>query len=181
MNPSFQYFSMADQPANIKRLSEVVVNVWSKTDSMGEYIHLLQVQAHLAGIRWLGLHIEDLLHQPLPLNTILLHMTDGIYLCPGNYRLANSWTESPVLPSTASPSLQLKTSERSETFDDLMKLKNVSACVDDALNTRIGIVSSINQLLDNHRADRQVIDIVGLTNPRGSHRYRCIGFYYKEA
>ena len=60
MNPSFQYFSMADQPSNIKRLPEVIVNVWSKTDSMSKYTHLLQVQAHLAAIRWLGIHVRIL-------------------------------------------------------------------------------------------------------------------------
>ena len=89
-------------------------------------------------------------------------MTDGIYLCSGNYRSRKLWPEKPVLPSPASPYIQPKTLECSETFDDLMKLKNVSTCVDDALNTRIEIVSSINQLLDDHKADRQVVDTAGL-------------------
>ena len=60
MNPSFQYFSMADQPSNIKRLPEVIVNVWAKTDSMDEYMNLVQMQAHLAAIRWLGVHVRRL-------------------------------------------------------------------------------------------------------------------------
>ena len=100
--------------------------------------------------------------QPLPVNSILLHMIDGIYLCSGNYHSAKSFPEEPVVTMPASPYIHAKTLERSESFDDLMKLENVSTCVDDALNTRIEIVVRIHQLLDDHKADRQAVDAASL-------------------
>ncbi|MCJ1478826.1 hypothetical protein MMC13_007510 [Lambiella insularis] len=155
MNPDFAFFDLQYRESFITRLDEVVVNVWSKKAKMEEFAHLIQVQVHLSSLSWLGKTLRDF-DYPLPKNTIILHLVDGIYACSTDSSARPSQLPLPFTPT--SPTIPHV--DNTSSLDSLMRLKNLDDCLQDAVATHSQMVDGIQEHLEAHKAMRSHIDQV---------------------
>lgn len=164
MNPSFRFFDLNAYGPLITRRDEMTIKFWAKTETMGEYILLIELQLHLRSLQFLGravgpnnfmeyircgtdgvIQLENF-HHPLPPNCLLFHLSDGIYTSFTDLPL----DEPPPYPILKKHKLQPPV-ESTSSFDALMRLSNLDDCIQDALATRDQLSSQINALIEEHQ------------------------------
>ncbi|KAL2011387.1 hypothetical protein VTN00DRAFT_4105 [Thermoascus crustaceus] len=143
-NPSFRFFDLNTCGPLVSRSDQMTLKLWAKTETMSEYVLLVEMQLNLRSLQFVGKSLDHF-HQPLPANSILFHFADGVY---------TSLTDIPPVQSTlsakdlepASPNAQPTSS-----YDALMRLANLDDCIQDALATRERIESQINTILEKNQ------------------------------
>ncbi|KAL9101401.1 MAG: hypothetical protein Q9163_003336 [Psora crenata] len=138
MNPSFSFFDLNAYGPFVTRRDEVIVKYWAKTESMDNYMQLVEQSL-------------ESFHHPLPQNAILFHLSDGLYTSFTNLPIAE--TSNTALPTKDSQNL-----ESTSTFDALMRLSNLDDCIQDALSTRARLTAQINKLLSEQKDSRDAIN-----------------------
>ncbi|KAI9736129.1 MAG: hypothetical protein M1834_001013 [Cirrosporium novae-zelandiae] len=143
MNPNFQFFDLNMCGPAISRLDELTVKLWAKSETMDNFILLLELHMHLRSLQFIGKTLEGF-HHPLPPNCIIFHLPDGIY---------TNFVDIP--PETTQPPLRGQKSglhgvQPTSSYDYLMRLSNLDDCIQDALATREKLASDINKILEEH-------------------------------
>ena len=87
MNPSFSSFDLNTYGPLVTRQDELTVKYWARTAGMEEYMLLVELRVNLRSLQFIGKTLESF-HHPLPQNSILFHLVDGIY---------TSFTDLPLL------------------------------------------------------------------------------------
>lgn len=146
MNPNFRFFDLAPLGPEVIRHAELRIKLYAKHDGMRAYRFLVDLHVSLPSLQYIGKSIEAF-HHPLPENSILFHLTDGIY---------TSLTNLPV--SAAPKALTRGASEFStggatptSSYDALMRLATLDTCIQDALHTREKLTAQISQLLEQNQ------------------------------
>ena len=139
MNPTFAFFDLDIVSSRIGRSDECTLRIWARDGAHEDYVLLLELKVNLRSLQYIGKHLEDF-HHPLPQNTVLIHLSDGIY---------TSFTD---LPGTESGSEFLReqkvdATETGSSFDALMQLANLDDCVQDALKVREQLEQEVSALL----------------------------------
>lgn len=143
MNPNFRAFDLNFCGSLVSRQNHLTLKLWVKTETMNDYMVLLELRLHLQSLQFLGRSLDSF-HQPLPANSILFHFPDGVYTNLTD--IPPVWT--PIPTSTkSSGTATLPTSS----YDALMRLANLDECVQDALMTREKLESQINSILENNQ------------------------------
>ncbi|KAL9124727.1 MAG: hypothetical protein Q9217_005974 [Psora testacea] len=151
MNPSFRFFDLNAYGPFVSRRDEVTVKYWAKTPKMDEYILLIELRVNLRLLQFIGKTLESF-HYPLPPNTILFHLSDGLY---------TSFTDLPIeetINTTAATKKMSQNLESTSSFDALMRLSNLDDCIQDALSTRQKLTSQINDILQAQKVSRDAIN-----------------------
>lgn len=128
-NPSFKAFDLNVCGPKVSRADCLTLKLWAKSTTMKEYVLLVELQLCLQSLQFLGKSLDSF-HQPLPSNSILFHLTDGVYT-----NLTGIPSSNTLIPSAASKfsdGVVLPTSS----YDALMRLANLDECIQDALATR---------------------------------------------
>ncbi|EAW13184.1 putative UV radiation resistance protein (UVRAG) [Aspergillus clavatus NRRL 1] len=142
-NPSFRAFDLNMCGPEVSRSDRLTLKLWAKSASMEEYVLLMELQLHLQSLQFLGKSLDSF-HQPLPPNSVLFHLVDGVYTnltdIPAVYN--------PVLPGLAKPQ---GTTLPTSSYDALMRLANLDECIQDALATREKLESQISAILEKNQ------------------------------
>ncbi|SLM36419.1 UV radiation resistance protein/autophagy-related protein 14 [Lasallia pustulata] len=154
LNPSFRFFDLNAHGPLVTRRDELTMKFWAKTEKMGDYILLVELQLHLRSLQFVGRALENF-HHPLPPNCLLFHLSDGIYTSFTDLPL----DEPPPYPILKQSKLQVPV-ESTSSFDALMRLSNLDDCIQDALATREKLASQINALLEKHQEASNTINSV---------------------
>jgi hypothetical protein len=152
-NPSFKAFDLNVCGPKVSRANCLTLKLWAKAMTMEEYVLLVELQLCLQSLQFLGKSLDSF-HQPLPSNSILFHLTDGVYT-----NLTGIPSSNTLIPSGASKfsdGVVLPTSS----YDALMRLANLDECIQDALATREKLESQISAILEkNHQAMTLTSDV----------------------
>ncbi|KAK3697858.1 hypothetical protein LTR37_017249 [Vermiconidia calcicola] len=148
MNPTFRHIDFSSCGPGIMRLERVVVRVWVRSVKMGApWRQLLELDVDLlGGLQWVGKSLDTLTHPLQNPNTLLFHMTDGIYTLPPP--ITPPQPQRPVNRST--PSARPHTLATSP-FDALLRLAKLDDSIQDALTTRNKLASDLENLLQSNR------------------------------
>ena len=150
MNSSFRFFDLNIYGPRVTRLDELTVKFWAKTQTMEEYMLLVELRANLRSLQFIGKTLESF-HHPLPQNCILFHLVDGIY---------TSFTDLPLENPLITIDTSAKTTHATKptsSFDALMRLSNLDDCIQDALVTRGKLSTQISQLLEGQKEFQDVM------------------------
>ncbi|KAI9648707.1 hypothetical protein NHQ30_003347 [Ciborinia camelliae] len=128
MNPTYRSFDLTSFGPATTRLDTVTVKIWVKRQ---DFVPLIEEEVNLQSLQFLG-RLES---HPFPPNSIIFHLTDGIYTI--------DLTSKPPKPR---PSIALATSS----YNALMRLSNLDESIQDALATREELTSQINTILTNN-------------------------------
>ncbi|KAI9883569.1 MAG: hypothetical protein M1823_004667 [Watsoniomyces obsoletus] len=144
MNPSYRFFDLDSAGCLVTRLAEMTIKIWAKTKSMSEYELLLDVALHLPSLRYIGKTLDDQESPFLP-NSLLLHMSDGIYANVVVRGKKSSPSSALLHALSAKPSPDARPTS---SYDALMQLSSLDDCIQDALMTQERISAQINQILN---------------------------------
>ena len=150
MNPSFRLFDLNIYGPLVTRQDELTIKFWARTETMEDYMLLVELRANLRSLHFIGKTLESF-HHPLPQNCILFHLVDGIY---------TSFTDLPPEEPVITVSTSAKTGQTLEptsSFDALMRLSNLDDCIQDALATREKLSMQISQLLEDQKQSRDAV------------------------
>ena len=164
MNPDFKFFSLAEY-RQFSRDDSVLIRIWSNIGPLHASTLIVEGEVYLPSlirvgktVRYLAYHTVhcllsklDTFYHPLGDNTIIFHMTDGVYASfsdlPDVESVLNSVHAQPPTPRSAT----LMPRDTSS-YDTLMKLKDLAECVEDAENTRNQVSRQIEQLIRENKA-----------------------------
>ena len=59
MNPSFRFFDLNVYGPLVTRRDELTIKYWAKTESMDEYMLLIELQLHLRSLQFIGKSVRD--------------------------------------------------------------------------------------------------------------------------
>lgn len=166
-NPSFRFFDLNACGPLVSRSDQMTLKLWAKTETMSEYMLLLEMELNLRSLQFVGKSLDHF-HQPLPPNSILFHFADGVY---------TSLTDiPPVQPTPSTNSLEPASSNAQPTssYDALMKLANLDDCIQDALATRERIESQINAILQKNQENVQTISKASRAQDKLSFTKRAV-------
>ena len=150
MNPTFRFFDLNIYGPLVTRQDELTIKYWARTDRMENYMLLVELRVNMRSLQFIGKNLESF-HHPLPQNSILFHLVDGIY---------TSFTDLPPEepPITPHKSTDLAHPlQPTSSFDALMRLSNLDDCIQDALSTREKLATQISHLLEEQTKSRDAI------------------------
>lgn len=144
MNPDFAFFDLENIGLSVSRADECMLKVWAKDGRSDAYRLLVELTVNLRSLQFVGKSLEHF-HHPLPQNSILFHLEDGIY---------TSFTDLPAKAHEEEPLRNADTvpTATGSSFDALMQLANLEECIQDALTVRSQIEDEVNTLLSQPRA-----------------------------
>lgn len=147
MNPSFAFFDLDALGPSVARSDSCTVRVWARAAGHPDYSVLVEMRVNLRSLQFIGKSLDNF-HHPLPENSILLHLSDGIY---------TSFTDLPGSRSNHDAQRDAKAGfeESGSSFDALMQLANLDECIQDAVKVREQIEDDLNELLRSQRAHRK--------------------------
>lgn len=152
MNPSFQFFDLNACGPTVSRLDQLTVKLWAKTETMPDFVLLVELELSLRSLQYIGKTLENF-HHPLPPNCILFIFPDGVY---------TNLTDLPPIEASVPISSRLPTpsdgAQLSSSYDALMRLANLDDCIQDALITRDKLEAQINGILEKNREDLDVVN-----------------------
>ncbi|KAF8249531.1 hypothetical protein K440DRAFT_581778 [Wilcoxina mikolae CBS 423.85] len=139
MNPDFQPFDLNACDPVVSRRNDVVVKVWC---DFGEgWTLAVEAEVKLAALTFLGRTLESW-GKPLPANCVVWYLSDGCY--------TSFWDEEtpPEVPPVEPGSLVTEgAAMTTSSYDALMKLNNLSDCIQDAESTTSHLTSQISALI----------------------------------
>ncbi|KAJ5152200.1 hypothetical protein N7492_010495 [Penicillium capsulatum] len=144
-NPSFQSFDLDLCGPLVSRKDQMTLKLWAKTESMPEFVLLVELQLHLRSLQFLGKTIESF-HQPFPANSILFHFPDGVYT-----NLTDLPSVEPSLKSAGQRATVDGAVLPTSSYDSLMRLANLDECIQDALATRGRLEAQIGDILKENK------------------------------
>lgn len=159
MNPNFRFFDLNSNGPLVSRQNELTIKVWAKNERSEGYQYLVELQANLQGLQFIGKTLENY-SKPLPANCIIFHMTDGIYTT-----FPDSATHSRI-GELGAPKASLHRVLPTSSYDALMRLATLDQCVQDALSTRQKVEKQINDLLEKHRESLDIVQSVPTAQER---------------
>ncbi|EON69128.1 hypothetical protein W97_08314 [Coniosporium apollinis CBS 100218] len=149
MNPNFRFFDLSSCGPAVTRLEDLTVRVWAKTEAVQDYQFLVELTINFRSLQFIGKALENF-HHPLPHNSILFHLTDGVYTTftdlPTEAPLTASLPAPAPVPTKPSLAKPLPTSS----YDALMRLSTLDDCIQDALTTREKLAAEISALLQSN-------------------------------
>ena len=155
MNPSFRFFDLSTYGPLVTRQDELTIKYWARTESMEGYMLLIDLRVNLSSLHFIGKTLESFYH-PLPQNSILFHLTDGIYTSSTDLPL-----DEPIIISHK-PTGVVHPLQPTSSFDALMRLSNLDDCIQDALSTRGKLATQISNLLEQQKESRDIISQASL-------------------
>ena len=144
MDPSFRSFDLQSCGPAVIRQDELTLKVWAKTQKMEDFQYHIELQVNLRGLQFIGKSLENYRH-PLRSNSIIFHMTDGIYAS------CNDLVSAPSLPDVGVPKSSIHRTLPTSSYGALMRLATLDQCIQDALATRNKLESQIDEILEEHR------------------------------
>ncbi|KAL9076860.1 MAG: hypothetical protein Q9157_003527 [Trypethelium eluteriae] len=169
MNPNFRLFDLSGCNPDIIRHHELTVRVWAKSENMQGYHFLIDWTVEFSRLQYVGKAIETF-DRSLPSNCVLFHLLDGIYTnftsfpqvdLPVTFLAGPQKPNSPRAASTAS-------------YETLMRLSNLDACVQDALVTREKLASEIDEILRKNKKSFATKNQVGETHEKLESTKRAV-------
>jgi UV radiation resistance-associated gene protein len=144
INPTFATFSLTDRIATITRQDTITVKIWVKGEAKGGFSLHQEIVVNLRYLHFIGKSFESV-PNPLPRNCVIFSLTDGLYTVPSSRDrfVDSSWLDSRL---ATSPKVQSTSS-----YDALMRLSTLDACIQDALATRSMVEAEINSILEEHK------------------------------
>lgn len=149
VNPDFNTFDLNACGPLVSRSDIIMLKCWAKTDSMPDYVLLLELNLNTKSLQYIGKALEDF-HHPFPTNCVIFRFADGLY--------ANLTDAVPVESPVAPPKKARDGAEITSSYDALMRLANLDDCIQDALATRVKLESQINTILHNHQTDFGILN-----------------------
>lgn len=122
-NPQFR-----DLERNHSDENQFVITIWGKSDADKDYKGLFSKYVYLPDLKFIGSNTLSLSKYDFPLNSFIISLYDGVYVLPDTF--------SSIKDNTKLLSHQDTAKQASLSFDMLMKLSNLQACIADAANTR---------------------------------------------
>jgi UV radiation resistance-associated gene protein len=157
MNPTFATFSLENQAAQITRQDTVTLKVWTRGEGKTDFSLHMEIELSLKYLDNIGRSL-DAVRNPLPRNCVLFGLTDGIYALPTS---SESMDRIAIVDSRASISTRILSTS---SYDALMRLSTLDACVQDALATRSRVEAEINAILEEHKSDTDILHNVAPSN-----------------
>ncbi|KAH8705320.1 UV radiation resistance protein and autophagy-related subunit 14-domain-containing protein [Talaromyces proteolyticus] len=154
MNPAFRFFDLNECGPYVSRQDELTLKLWAKSDSMSEFMLLLELQLSLRSLQFLGKSLETF-HHPLPTNCVLFHFPDGIFT-----NLTGLPPSQSIIPTAAPKNALRNEPQPTSSYDALMRLANLDECIQDALATRGKLEAQINAILVKNHSTLDLIDRV---------------------
>lgn len=149
VNPDFNTFNLNACGPLVSRSDIIMLKCWAKTDSMPDYVLLLELNLNTKSLQYIGKALEDF-HHPFPTNCVIFRFLDGLY--------ANLTDAVPVETPAAPPKKSRDGAEITSSYDALLRLANLDDCIQDALATRVKLESQINTILHNHQTDSGILN-----------------------
>lgn len=186
MNPTFRHIDFSACGPAITRLSRLTLRVWAKSLKGQQWRQLLELSLALQGLQYLGRSVRvrdfpgvwqhrlidrqlDRMHQPLPQNAVIFHLTDGVYT---SFTSLTDYVPAPVAaPARANSSRVLPTAS----FDALLRLAKLDDSIQDALATRDKLAADLENLLQTNKHALDDRDRVA----EGEDRLKTIDFAKK--
>jgi hypothetical protein len=156
MNPNFKFFDLGPCGPGITRLDKLTVRVWAKSESMGTWQYLMDYTVQLRSLQFIGKTLGTFRH-PLPQNSILFHMTDGIYTSFTDLPTQERARQEILAPPKQPLDGRVLTSS---SYDALMRLSTLDDCIQDAIFTRDRIADEIESILEANRDSFSAIEQV---------------------
>lgn len=150
MNPTFGTFSLVDQPANITRRDKVTIKIWIKGEESTETSLHIEYEINMAYLEYIGQSL-DTIRGPMPRNCVLFTLTDGVYTVPSAWDSLDS-----TILRESSMSTSIKPVSTSS-YDALMRLSTLDACIQDALATRSRVEAEINNILEENKSSTDIV------------------------
>ncbi|KAI9671352.1 MAG: hypothetical protein M1831_004261 [Alyxoria varia] len=145
MNPDFRFFSLTPCTPAVTRNNSCTLKLWAHSEHRAQWIYVLEYTLNLENLQYIGKSIDNFQYK-LPANTVFIHLTDGIYAwLPDIFPSHDPFVELPV-PSSQEHSVKLPTNPTSS-YDALMRLSTLDACIQDIISTRQTLISQINTLI----------------------------------
>lgn len=144
MNPSFRFFDLNTYGPLVTRKDELMIKYWTRTERTDRFMLLVELQVNLRSLHFIGKSLESF-HHPLPENSIIFHLTDGIYTS-----FTDLPPDEPVIPPYNAAGTKHPLQPTSS-FDALMRLSNLDDCIQDALSTREKLATQISNLLEHQK------------------------------
>ncbi|KAL9641069.1 MAG: hypothetical protein Q9204_000339 [Flavoplaca sp. TL-2023a] len=173
MNFDFRLFDLNTYGPWITRRDQLNIKFWARTGSEQDYSLVLEMEVHFRSLQYIGKSLESF-HHPLPLNCVLMHLSDGIYTSFTDLPL-----DEPVLASPTGPTY-VHSAQSTSTFDELMRLSNLDDCIQDALATREKITSQINSILEKQRGNRALVQSAAQAQDSWTSSKRAVSTAQKQ-
>lgn len=166
MNPNFRFFDLESSGPGVTRLDKLTIKVWAKNENTSGWQYLIELTANLRGLQFIGKSLNNFKH-PLPQNSILFHMTDGIYTSFTDLPINEKLLSQDLAPPKEHPDGRPLTSS---SYDALMKLSTLDDCIQDALTTRDRLAEDIESILAENREAISTIEQV----PEAQERLKVV-------
>jgi len=159
MDPTFRFFDLQSCGPAVVRQDELTLKLWAKTRKMEDFQYHIEIQVNLRRLQFIGKTVENYRH-PLRSNSIIFHMTDGIYAS------CNDLASAPPTPDVGAPKSLIHRVLPTSSYDALMRLATLDQCIQDALATRTKLESQIDDILEEHRDSLNTIRSVQIHQER---------------
>lgn len=147
-NPNFRFFDLNTCGPHVTRRDEMTLKLWVKSEVKSAYSPLVELHLSLQSLQFVGKTLDNF-HQPLPPNSILFHLPDGIYTNLTDL----PHDESGITTKGSNTTVFRGDVQPTSSYDALMRLANLDDCIQDALATREILETQINAILLNNKQD----------------------------
>ncbi|KAF2102698.1 UV radiation resistance-associated gene protein [Rhizodiscina lignyota] len=165
MNPNFRFFDLSSWGPGITRRDDLIVKFFAKTEYMSDYQFVVELSVSLSSLQFIGKTLENFRH-PLPENSIIFHLTDGIYTSFTNLPTTDSVLSD--FTSFAAPRSSTSRVLPTSSYDALMRLATLDTCIQDAFHTRDTLSAQISAILEANRDSLSKVDRVPETREAAS-------------
>ncbi|KAK4154684.1 UV radiation resistance protein and autophagy-related subunit 14-domain-containing protein [Chaetomidium leptoderma] len=160
-NFNFRLLELSELDSAITQSPQVTVKIWAKR--YDTWTLLREEEVDLRALNWLG----SLQNAHFPPNSLVFHMTDGIY------SLEISGKPAPPKPIASAPT---------SSYNALMRLATLDNSIQDALATREHLTRQINDLLGRETKNEvpEAEDTLAVTHRYQAHQRRAVALAKKR-
>lgn len=122
---------------------DCVISIWGKAKIESDFRVIVSEYIYLPDLQFIGSSAISLSNYNFPPNTVIVSLRDGYYVLPkalDHLKLIDAATSNP--DSFTQPSLS---------FDSIMKISNLQACVVDAEFTKVSVQTQISDILSDDK------------------------------
>lgn len=161
-NPQFKKLDLSSLGLKSGRNeNKFVLTVWAKSATDSSYNRIICEYVNLPDLQFIG-RSRYPIYSNFPQNSLILNLIDGYYLLPHTFSVTAPYSDPTNTPSDTlymglySHTKNLSTSESfydsapqyTSSFNSIMKLSNLQACIVDAENTKNDAATHISALLN---------------------------------
>ncbi|KAL9048900.1 MAG: hypothetical protein Q9162_007492 [Coniocarpon cinnabarinum] len=149
MNHDFRAFDLDSYGVETSAASQCRIRFWARHDENCTWSCIKSVKLDLSATTYVGRTLDEFAHH-LPDNFVFVHLSDGIYtadidaVCPDDFETTPLSFETVPKPP--------KAAEATSSYDSLMRLSTLQACIQDALTTQAKLSTEISTLLTDDKA-----------------------------